>query len=75
MMPTTCKEAMMMYVLSKFSTQLHQIPPHRTMASNILAKKKGTTKRMALTLKTCTIKPNVCVICSTTEPIQLICVV
>ena len=41
---------------------------HRTMASNTLVEKKRTTKRIALTLKTCTIKPNVCGFRSTTEP-------
>ena len=52
--------------LVEFSIRLHQIT-HRTTASNTL-KKKGTTKRMALMLKTCTIKPSVCRFCSTTEP-------
>ena len=45
--------------LVEFSTRLHQISLHRITASNTLVKKKEITKRMALTLKTCTIKPSV----------------
>ena len=66
-MLTTCKEAMMMYVLSRILYSTSPIARHRITASNTLVKKKGTTKRMASTLKTCTIKPNVCDFCSTTE--------